>query len=78
MDEGMAEQAMRYTVVMCKAADGRIKVKREHTFGPVSRRDAFFEAIKEFGSIEAPKDGWYVIAISPGQHDVFYFEESEV
>tara|TARA_B100000131_G_C17551272_1_gene382722 strand:- start:109 stop:330 length:222 start_codon:yes stop_codon:yes gene_type:complete len=69
------EKVMRYTVVLCKATDGRLKVNYDYIFGPISRKAAFFAATKEFGSINNPKEGWYVIAVSPGQHEVFYFDE---
>ena len=69
--------AMRYTVVLCKAIDGRLDVKHDHVFGPSSRKGAFAEAVEKYGSIYEPKEGWYVVAISPGQHEIFYFQDSE-
>lgn len=68
---------MRYTVILCKAIDGRLNVKHDHVFASPNRKGAFAEAVEKYGSVCNPKDGWYVVAISPGQHQIFYFDEGE-
>ena len=68
---------MRYTVILCKAADGRLNVKHDHVFGSPSRKVAFAEAVEKYGSVYDPKGGWYVVAISPGHHEIFYFDDGE-
>ena len=63
------EDNMRYTVIL---TNGR-EISYEYMNGSNDRREAWIIACQTYGDSDASihRDGWYAVAIVPGQHEAF-------